>query len=113
MESQLQELTALVKFYEKKISTLADQQIIMPQVRGGSGFFGMEAYWEGARSWMGTYRVPPSPFNHSHLCGGMQDGVPGGPSSDEWILEEHVSCSPPNHSHLCGAAGRRARWPLF
>ena len=90
MESQLQELTALVKFYEKKISTLADQQIIMPQVRGGSGFFGMEAYWEGARSWMGTYRVPPSPFNHSHLCGGMQDGVPGGPSSDEWILEEHV-----------------------
>jgi hypothetical protein len=49
LESQVQELTALVKFYEKKISSLAEQQIITPQ-----------------------------------------DGIPGGPSSDDWILEEHV-----------------------
>lgn len=32
LESQLQELTALVKFYEKKITMLAEQQIIQPQV---------------------------------------------------------------------------------
>jgi hypothetical protein len=49
MQSQLSELQALVSFYEKKIGSLAEQQIISPQ-----------------------------------------NDVPGGPSSDDWILEEHA-----------------------
>eukprot|EP00798_Chlamydomonas_sp_ICE-L_P022119 gene22119-29179_t len=47
-ESQIQEMQGLIKFYERKISGLAEQQIIAPQ-----------------------------------------DDVAGGPTSGDWILEEH------------------------
>ena len=90
LESQLQELTALVKFYEKKISTLADQQIIMPQVRGGSGFPAWRRIGKGRDPGWARTVCPPLPLTIHTCVGGVQDGVPGGPSSDEWILEEHV-----------------------